>query len=97
MRDVFDLILAEQFRARQLHPDDHAGHPSNDNRDHYMTLEEEVGEVAEEAAPWGTDLALAWELVQVAGVAAAWVKQLIDDGRCDPSDLFELIEHGATE
>ena len=45
----------------------------------------------------GTDLNLAWELIQVAGVAAAWADRLITDNDIDTDDILQLIEEGTPE
>ena len=84
---MWRLIVAEQARARRLHPDNHAGHPDNTFIDNWRILQEEVWEVA-----FAKDANLIWELVQVAGVAAAWAERLMDDSGLDLGDLMRLIE-----
>ena len=88
---MWRLIVAEQARARRLHPDDHAGHPSNDFLGNWGILETEVTEVELEETSNDT-IDLAWELIQVAGVAAAWAERLIADGGFTHDDLLALID-----
>jgi hypothetical protein len=92
---VADLIAAEQARARRLHPDAHAGHPDTTTIDRLDILQMEIDEVADEVATGNTGTALAWEVLQVAAVAAAWVEaRLADPDAMPASDLLQIIEEG---
>jgi len=89
---IADLIAAEQARARRLHPDDHAGHRDVMHDDHFFALTSEVDEV-ENAIGFGHPAAdVAHELIQVAGVAAAWAERVMADWNITAADMLAIIE-----
>lgn len=88
------LIVAEQARARRLHPNDHAGHPDLDDFARLRIMSGEVREVLSEVTAGRSGLNLAWELVQVAGLTSAWAQQVLDDAGITPDDLMQVIEDG---
>ena len=87
---MWRLIVAEQARARRLHPDDHAGHPNNTWQRNFRILDSEMIEVHTDIR--GSTINLIWELIQVAGVAAAWAERLMADADINTDDILQLIE-----
>ena len=85
---TYQLIVAEQARARRLHPDDHAGIADDDSN--MVTLWNEVADVADEEGV--ENLALVRKLIQVASVATAWAERIIDDNDFIHDDILQLIE-----
>lgn len=94
--NIADLIAAEQARARRLHPHDHVGHPEQTNMERLDILLDEVDEVDAEVRN-GIRLMLAWELIQVAAVAAAWAERIMVDNGITAADMLQLIENGVGE
>lgn len=73
--DIWSAITAEQVRARELHPNDHAGRDDVTDAWRHLLLSEEVGEVAA-AIHYPYRDCLRDELVQVAATAVAWLRVL---------------------
>ena len=83
---VFDLIAAEQARAKNLRDSGKlrwvASDPDCPDHKRLEALVEEIGEVARALHDGESHERLLEELIQVAGVAASWAEYLIE---------FELV------